>query len=76
MKSISTITCRDLLLYSDELISFSYHGIKKQPIALLYKKALTAADEELELNDERKEDNVVSGMLVLISSTCYIIVIK
>ncbi len=59
MGSISTITCKDALLYSDVLISFSHRGIKKQPIALLYKKAL--ADEE-ELNEENPQ-KVVSGMM-------------
>ncbi len=56
-RSISTITCNDALVYSDELLnSFHYRRIKKQPIALLYKKAL--ADEE-ELNENSQ--SIVPG---------------
>ncbi len=60
MRLIHTITCNGALVYSDELLtrSRSYRRVKKQPIALLYKKAL--ADEEEELNED-SQSVVVTG---------------
>ncbi len=60
--SINTITCKDTLIYSDVLFSFSNQANKNDhPIALLYKKTRTDDDDDEELNEE----SVASGMNLL-----------